>query len=432
MTVDRRLFLKQLGAGLGAVSLGTALFPEVASGKENSELIFPDRPPAGATDEDFWAWVQQSYTVSPNIINLNNGGVSPQPKVVQDLFEKYNRMCNEGPSYYMWRILDQGREALRSDLADFAGCSREEIAIDRNTTEALDTIIYGLPLKSGDEVVLTRQDYPNVINAWKLREKRDGIVLKWINLQLPMEDDEMLANAYISAFTDKTKVVNVTHIINWIGQIVPVRRIAFAAHARGIEVVVDAAHSFALLDYKIPELDCDYFGTSLHKWMCAPFGSGLLYVKKEKISKIWALYPDDQPLSDQIVKFERLGTRSFASEMAIGASLDFHLAIGSKRKENRLRQLKDYWANQVKNLPAVHFKTSLDPKYSCVIGLFSVDGMKPGEVDAFLFDKYRIHTTGIDWENISGVRVTPHVYTTTHDLDKLVAAITELSKKQSK
>jgi selenocysteine lyase/cysteine desulfurase len=428
MDVDRRLFLKQLGI----FSLGASLIPGLAFGKEKESSLIPDIPPPDGTDEDFWAWVQESFTVSPNIINLNNGGVSPQPRVVQDTFEKYNRLCNEGPSYYMWRILDQGREALRADLASFAGCSPGEIAIDRNTTEAMNTIIYGLPLKAGDEVVLTRQDYPNVINTWKLREKRDGIVLKWLNLELPMEDEDALAAAYISAFTGRTKVVNVTHIINWIGQIVPVKKIAAAAHARGIDVLVDGAHTFALLDFKIPDLDCDYFATSLHKWMCAPFGSGLLYVKKEKIPGIWALYPDDKPLGEEIVKFERLGTRSFASEMAIGSALDFHLAIGSRRKEDRLRYLKDYWMIRVKDLPGIRIKTSLDPKFSCVIGLFSVDGMKTGEVDAFLFEKHRIHVTGIEWENISGIRVTPNVYTTTRDLDKLVSAITELSKMHKK
>ncbi len=426
MSVNRRMFLRQLGTTLGAAALGNMLLPSLASGMEPFEQDF-NVPPPGTSDEDFWAWVQESYTVSPNIINLNNGGVSPQPKVVQDTFEKYNRFCNEAPSYYMWNILNEGREALRADLASFAGCSPGEIAIDRNTTEAMDTIIYGLQLKPGDEVVLTRQDYPNVINAWKVREKRDGIILRWINLELPSEDDDLLSHAYISQFTEKTRVVNITHIINWIGQILPVKRIAKAAHERGIEVLVDGAHTFALLDFKIPDLDCDYFATSLHKWMCAPFGSGLLYVKKEKISKIYALYPDSQPLGDQITKFEALGTRSFPSEMAIGSALDFHLAIGSKRKENRLRTLKDYWANQVKSLPGIHIHTSFNPDYSCAIGLVSVDGKKPGEVVKYLFDQYKIHTTGIEWENISGVRVTPNVYTTYRDLDKLVLALGKLS-----
>ena len=429
MSVNRRLFLKQLGTGLGAMSLGSALFPNLIFGEETNNFL-PGLPSADAPDDDFWAYMQESFTVSPNIINLNNGGVSPQPKVVQDTVERYYRLCNEGPSYYMWQILDQGREALRADLADFAGCQPGEIAIDRNTTEAMNSIIFGLPLKAGDEIILTKQDYPNVINSWKLREKRDGVVLKWINLELPTEDEDYLVKAYTDSFTDKTKAVNITHIINWIGQIMPVKRIAQEAHKRGIDVIVDGAHTFALLDFKIPDLECDYFATSLHKWMCAPFGSGLLYVKKDKIPGIWAIFPDDKPLSDQIQKFERLGTRNFATEMAIGTALDFHLAIGSRRKEERLRFLKDYWAKQIKDLPGVHFHTSFNPKFSCVIGLVSIDGMKPGEVVSSLFTNYKIHTTGIEWENISGVRVTPHVYTTLRDLDKFVKAIDEISKKK--
>lgn len=427
MSLNRRMFLKKLGTTVGAVTLGNVLLSSLASGKsivnENQAA-----PPPDLSDEDFWSWVKESYTVSPNIMNLNNGGVSPQPLVVQQTLEKYNRLCNEAPSYYMWNILNQGREALRADLAGFAGCSAEEIAIDRNTTEAMNNIIYGLPLIKGDEVVLTKQDYPNVINTWKLREKRDGIVLRWINLELPSENEDELVNAYVSQFNDKTKVVNITHIINWIGQIIPVQKIARAAHARGIEVLVDGAHTFALLNFKIPDLECDYFATSLHKWMCAPFGSGLLYVKKDKISKIWTLFPDGQPLGEKIIKFESLGTRSFASEMAIGSALDFHLAIGSQRKEKRLRELKDYWTNKVKDLPGIHIKTSFNPKFACVIGLVSVDGKKPGEVVSYLFEQYKIHTTGIEWENISGVRVTPNVYTTFRDLDKLVLALEKLSK----
>ena len=426
MTTNRRLFLKQIGAGVGTMALGASLLPELLFGKENLSAF----PSATASDDDFWAFIQESFTVSPNIINLNNGGVSPQPKVVQDTVERYYRLCNEGPSYFMWQILDQGREALRSDLSEFAGCSSGEIAIDRNTTEAMNDIIFGLQLKPGDEVVLTKQDYPNVINSWKLREKRDGIVLKWINLELPSEDEHYLVDSYVNAFTEKTKVVNVTHIINWIGQIIPVKKISAEAHKRGIEVLVDGAHSFALLDFKIPDLDCDYFATSLHKWMCAPFGSGLLYVKKEKVSSIWSLFPDDKPLGEDIRKFERLGTRNFSTELAIGSALDFHLAIGSKRKEDRLRFLKDYWAKQVKDFPGVKIKTSFDPRFSCVVCLVSIEGMKPGEVVTSLFSNYKIHTTGIEWENISGTRVSPNVYTNLRDLDKFVKAIEEIAKNK--
>jgi selenocysteine lyase/cysteine desulfurase len=310
-------------------------------------------------------------------------------------------------------------------MALFAGCSPDEIAFDRNTTEAMNSIIFGLDLKAGDEVVLSNFDYPNVMTSWKMREKRDGIVLKWVKLELPSEDEEHLVHSFTEQFTDKTRVVNLTHIINWIGQILPVQRIADEAHKRNIDVLVDGAHTFALLDFRIPDLHCDYFATSLHKWLCAPFGAGLLYVKKDKIKEIW--FSDDDPLSDKITKFERLGTRSFPTEMAIGTALDFHLMIGPKRKEERLRYLKDYWMEKVQGIPKVHTHTSLDPRFSCVIGLVSIDGLKQGDFVSNLFSQHKIHTTGIDWEGITGVRVTPHVYTQIRDLDKLVNAIKEIA-----
>jgi selenocysteine lyase/cysteine desulfurase len=430
MFSNRRSFLKQFSAPIGAITLGATLLPDLLSGAAIRNDCPTGFPSAEASDEEFWAWIQESYTVSPVIINLNNGGVSPQPRVVQDTVERYYRLCNEGPSHFMWNILDQGREPLRADLADFAGCSAGEIAINRNTTEALNDIIFGLQLKPGDEVVLAKQDYPNVINSWKLREKRDGIVLKWVNLELPSEDEDYLVHAYVSQFTAKTKIVNVTHIINWIGQIIPVKKIAAEAHKHNIDVMVDGAHSFALLDFKIPDLGCDYFGTSLHKWMCAPFGSGMLYVRKDKIAGLWSLFPDGNPLGDDIRKFEKLGTRNFSTELAIGSALDFHLAIGSKRKEERLRFLKNYWANQVKDMSGVHIKTSLDARYSCVVCLFSIDGINPGDLSNTLFEDYKIHTAPMQLENISGVRVSPNVYTKKRDLDKLVMAIDRISKKK--
>lgn len=384
------------------------------------------------TDETFWYQIQQAYTVSPNVTNLNNGGVSPSPKVVQEAVERYNRLSNEAPSYYMWRILDQGREPLRAKLAELAGCSPEEIAVNRNSSEALETVIFGLRLKAGDEVVLTKQDYPNMINAWKQRAHRDGIVLKWLSFDFPIEDDDQIVRAFAEAFTDRTKVVQVTHMINWSGQLLPAKKIAQEAHKRGIEVLLDAAHTFAHIDYNIPDLDCDYFGTSLHKWLCAPFGSGLLYVKKDKIRNLYPLFGAGDPESEDIRKFENLGTRSFAIEQAIGQAVNFHHMIGSQRKEKRLHYLKNYWTERVSKLPGVHIHTSLKPEFACAIALVSVDGLSPGAVSEFLFDKYKIHTVPIEWENIKGVRITPNVYTTTRDLDRLVSAFENLCKNGTK
>jgi selenocysteine lyase/cysteine desulfurase len=385
-------------------------------------------PEQAASDEDFWAYIRECFTVSSTIINLNNGGVSPQPKVVQDAHIRNYQLCNEGPSYFMWRILDMGREPLRTKLADFAGCSPDEIAINRNSTEGLNTIIFGLNLKAGDEVILSKYDYPNMMNAWKQREKRDGIKLVWVNLNLPLENDQEIISIYTKAITAKTKIVHLTHMINWTGQLIPVKAIADIAHAKGCEVIADIAHSFAQIDFKIPDLGVDYAAASLHKWMHAPFGSGLLYVKKEKIKNIWALLSAVEPDGGDIRKFESLGTRSFGSEMAIANAVEFNLMIGIKRKEARLRYLRNYWCDKVKNIPNIKFATSSKPEYSCALVHVGIEGWKGSELEGKLFEKKKIHTVAIDYEKLNGIRVTPSVYTSLSDLDKLAAGLEEIAK----
>ncbi len=422
---SRRHFLQRAGVFSATAFLSSLAKPAWSRNLEQalnqSAGISPEDL---ATDEDFWYYIQQSFTVSPSLINLNNGGVSPAPKTVQDAMKRYYDLSNEAPSYYMWRILDQGREPLRKNLAKLAGCSPEEIAINRNSSEGLETVIFGLQLKAGDEVVAAIQDYPNMINAYKQRELRDGIKMVWINLELPSEDENYLVSQYVKAFTPKTKVVHITHIINWNGQILPVKKIAQEAHNRGIEVVVDGAHSFAHVDFKVPDLDADYFAGSLHKWLYAPIGSGVLYVRKEKIKNIYPMFAVDNPLKEDIRKFEALGTRPFFIEQAIGKAIEFHEMIGAERKEKRLHYLKNYWMEKVKGLPGIKLNTSLHPKWGCAIGNVGVEGRKPGELDSFLLDKYKVHTVAIEWENIKGVRVTPNVYTTTKQLDVLVEGIT--------
>ncbi len=349
---NRRNFLQKAGLLAGAFS-SNSLFNQLHAAEiENaaSKISHLD-PIQAAGDEDYWSIIQQAFTVNPNIINFNNGGVSPSPKVVQDAVERYNKFSNEAPSYFMWRILDQGREPLREKLADLAGCDANEIAINRNATEALNTVIYGLDLSKGDEVIGTKQDYPNMIQAWRQRAAREGIQYTQISFDFPVENDETIVKAFEKAITPKTKLLHITHVVNWVGQIMPVKKIAQMAHKRGIEVLVDGAHSFGLLDFKIPDLECDYFGTSLHKFLSAPIGSGMLWIKKEKIEKIWPLLCNDKPRSNDIRKFETLGTRSFPIEQGIGEAINFHNGIGPKRKEERIRYLKNYWASKAKDIP---------------------------------------------------------------------------------
>lgn len=425
--MNRRDFLLAAGA-VGTLDAFAAVDPSFGRQLEK-KLGFLENMSvsASADNEDFWGWVRESYTVSPNIVNLNNGGVSPQPKVVQDAHIRFYQYSNEAPSYYMWRILDQGRENLRMKLADACGTLPEEIAINRNATEGLNTIIFGLNLKEGDEVVLSRFDYPNMMNAWKQREKRDKIKLVWIDLPQPVGDDASMVQLYEKAITARTKIVHITHLINWTGNILPCKAIADMAHKKGCEVIVDAAHTFAHMEFKLPDTGADYLATSLHKWLSAPFGSGLMYIKKEKIANVWALLSSEEPDGNSMKKFESLGTRSFAAEMAIGTAVDFYTLIGARRKEARLRFLKDYWLQKVAGQPHMNLYTSVKPTQSCAIATIGFEGWEAHDIERTLFEKYKIHTVSMIHEKVNGIRITPNVYTSTQELDLLVKGLKELS-----
>jgi selenocysteine lyase/cysteine desulfurase len=425
---NRRSFIKRSAAlGMGAFGADSLFNVLHASDFQSAEKLWKDD---AGNNEDYWSVIQEAYTAGKSeIIILNNGGVSPSPLVVQEALEKYNRQAAQGPSYYMWRIMDKGREPLRQRLATLGGCDPEEIAINRNATEALNTVIFGLPLQKGDEVIGMKYDYPNMMNAWRQRQLRDGIVYKQLSFDFPIENDETIVKAYEEAITPQTKIIHITHVVNWVGQIMPVGKISRMAHKRGIEVIVDGAHSFGLLDFKIADLECDYFGTSLHKFLSAPVGSGMMWIRKDKIAKIWPLVCNHEPTSGDIRKFETLGTRSFCIEQAIGEAINFQEGIGTKRKQERIHYLKKYWAEKAMQIPGVKIHTSLKPEYSCAIAGVSVEGMKPGELDGRLFKEFKIHTTPVSYESVNCVRVTPHVYTKISDLDKLVGALEKISKK---
>jgi len=434
-TVQRRSFLGKMAAASALPFVPSFLKPdanldwinEYKSNHSSALASASTSVPSLVNDETFWYQIKTMYSSSPGLLNLNNGGVSPQPIIVQEAFERYNKMCNEAPSYYMWRILDQGREPLRQRLADFAGTSNEELAVCRNASEALETIIFGLRLQKGDKVVVSKLDYPNMMNAWKQREHRDGIILKWVELDLPKMSNNDIVEAYNAQITSDVKVVHITHLINWNGHIVPCKKIADLAHKVGAQTVVDGAHSFAHVQYAIPDLGADYFGTSLHKWLCAPFGSGLLYVKKEHIPMLYPLLASPEPESADIRKFESLGTRSFAIEQAIGQALDFHYSIGSQLKQERLQYLKTYWTDAVKDHPRIQINTDTNAERSCALCIVNMEGRTPAELTEALQNQFKIHTVSIDYETVKGVRITPHVYTVKADLDRLITALLKLA-----
>ncbi len=426
----RRSFLKN-AATFGAAGLATASFNEkgLAHALDAARFVSGRSPEEVAMDEDFWFEVQRAFTVDRTLINLNNGGVSPSPRVVQEAMRRYLEFSNHAPVYTMWRILDPQIESVRRRLAAAFGCDPEEIAITRNASESLETCQLGLDLKPGDEVLTTTQDYPRMLTTWRQRELREGIKIRKVSFPTPPESPNQLAEMFEKNITPRTRVIHFCHITNLTGQIFPVKRICQFARERGIEAIVDGAHAFAHFPFKHADLDCDYYGSSLHKWLLAPFGTGLLYVRKSKIKDLWSLMASEEKNAGDIRKFEEIGTHPSANALAIAEALDFHEGVGAERKAARLRFLFHRWAKRLEVRKSVRILTSFDPKQSCGLATVSVDGVDMARLGAHLFDKYRIITTPIIHKEFQGLRVTPNVYTTLRDIDTFAEAMEKVIEK---
>ena len=424
MDTSRRDFLKNVSLSIGSLGLfGLSSKSAQAALEEKIKAIKGLSPYEVARDESFWFYVQQAFNIDRNIVNLNNGGVHPAPKVVMDAVHRYLDFSNGAPPYNMWRLLQPRKELIRKKLADTFGCSPEEIAITRNVTESMQIALLGLDLEPGDEVLTTTHDYPSMKKALFQRQKREGVVVKTFDFPYPPQNLSVLAELFEKNFTSKTKLILVCHITNLTGQIFPIREICQMARKWNIEVVIDGAHSFGHFEYKQKDLDCDIYGANLHKWMMAPIGTGFLYVKKEKIKKIWPLFPESYEMRDDIRKFENIGTHPEYLELAIGEALAFHHGIGGKKKEERFRYLRDYWAKKLEKLSGVKILTSYDPLQSCGIGTFTVENMDMVKLSQILFDKHKIYTISVQIpEDVVGIRVTPSIYTTLRELDLFIEA----------
>jgi len=420
--MDKRTFLKLAGlTGLGSmVSLEglSKVFSEVAS--------VPPEKLAG--DEEFWASIRRGYRLKPDYINLENGYYCFQPEQVLEKFIEHIREVNYQASYYLRTVQWENKNSVAAKLAEVAACSPEELIITRNTTESMDMIIGGLDWEAGDEAVMAVQDYGAMLNMFKQVAKRYGVVNKVISVPNHPKSDEEIVELYKSAITEKTKLLMVCHMINITGQILPVRKICDMAHEQGVEVMVDGAHAFAHFDFSIPDLNCDYYGSSLHKWLSAPLGSGILYVKKEKIPHVWPLIASGGKEPDDILRLNHTGTHPVHTDLAIADALDFYHMIGAKRKEARLRYIQNYWTSQVRDIPNVILNTPADQSRSCAIANVGIKGMEPSELGDSLLKKYKIYTVPINGQGVFGCRITPNIYTTTEELDVLVKAIKELAQ----
>lgn len=423
----RRRFIQSLALTSGAAlpcfresGLDRVLAASRATGDTDVKAV--------AANEDFWREIQQAFTVDRSIINLNNGGVSPSPRVVQDAMRRYLEYSNHAPAYTMWQVLEPQIEGVRRRLAAHFGCSEDEIAITRNASEALEICIFGLDLKPGDEILTTNQDYPRMLTSWRQRERRDGVKLKMISFPVPAPSLEDLYDRIKRAVTPRTRVILICHMINLTGQIFPVKPICELGRERGIEVIVDGAHAFAHFPFKHSDLDCDYYGTSLHKWLLAPHGTGFLYVRKSKIAKLWPLMAAEKSQDDNIRKFEEIGTHPAANHNAIAEALSFHEGIGIERKAARLRLLRERWAKRLVGRKGVRLLTPLGPDQSCGLACVAIDGMAAKNLAAHLWERYRILVTPIVHDEFQGIRVTPNVYTTLSEIDSFCDAVEKVIK----
>ena len=427
--MERRGFLGALGKGMGAASVATLFAPGAIRSLEAAGQRVNGLDPAEvAQDESYWRDVQQAFSISRSLIDLNNGYTCPSPRVVTESLIDYIWQQEEAPSYMLARLLPPRRETIRQALARFFGCDPEEIALVRNTSEAMEILLMGMDLKSGDEVLTTTQDYGRMRTTLGQRERREGIQINYISIPTPANSDEELVEAFRNAITPKTRMILMSHQINLTGQIMPVRQVCEVAREQGIEVMVDGAHAFAQFAFKQEDLGCDYYGTSLHKWLYAPKGTGMLYVKREKIESIWPLMAAPERMNADIRKFEETGTQSMAPHLATGEAIAFTNSIGMDRKEARLRYLKDYWATQLQALPNVRLHTSLDPKMSCAIGNVECVDVDPNEMQRYFWDKHHIIVVTINHDEYRGLRITPNLYTTLDELDYFVEVFEHVAK----
>jgi len=416
--MNKRQFVRTLGGASLGMLFGDELWARYAA-------LPPSRL---AQDEAFWGRIRGQYRITPDYINLENGYYLMQSQPVLEGFVGHVRDCNLRASRYMRTRMEADRLAARRRLAELAGCPLEELVVTRNTTESLDTVIAGFDWRPGDEAVMALQDYGAMQDQFRLMARRFGVVNRTISLPALPTSDEEIISLYENAITPRTRLLMVCHVVNITGQILPVRRIAEMAHRHNVHVMVDGAHAFAQLDFRIPDLGADYYGSSLHKWLGCPIGVGLLWVRRDRIAGLWPMFAESSNVpDDDIRKLNHTGTHPPHTDLAINDAIDFHQSIGIQRKEARLRFLQRHWTDQARTIPGVTMNTPADAARACAIANVRVERMSPAELGAALFDRYHIWTVAIDRENARGVRVTPHLFTTTQELDTLVRALRELA-----
>jgi selenocysteine lyase/cysteine desulfurase len=418
--MNKRSFLKGLAlVGIGSSFKSDSLQTLIKSMENKSALEL-------ATDEEYWEAIRGHYFLNPNYINLESGYYNILPKPILEKFVEHVREVNYQGAYYMRTVQFDNKKNMVAKVASIAGCSVDELILTRNTTESLDMIIGGFPWQIGDEAIMAEQDYGSMLEMFKQSAKRFGIVNKVVSIPNHPQSDEEIVQMYENAISSKTKLLMIPQMVNITGQILPVQKICDMAHSKGVEVMVDGAHAFAQIQFNIPDLHCDYYGASLHKWLSVPLGVGILYVRKEKIKKIWPLIAENDSL-ESIARLNHIGTHPVHTDLAIADAVEYYQKLGPDKKEARLRYLQQYWTSKVRDIGKIIVNTPKQPERSCAIANVGIEGMKPGTLAETLLKKYQIYTVAIDGANVHGCRITPNVFTLTKELDVLINALKEMS-----
>ena len=417
--MDKRNFIKTLGA-LSVSSLVSA--SELTKIKSVSHSL-----PKTRSDEDLWATIRSHYTLKDDYINLESGYYSIIPNPVLEHFIKHVRHVNIEGSYYMRNDLKKNKDRVISELANLVGSTSDQIAITRNTTESLDLVISGFQWKKGDEAIYAKQDYGSMKEMFEQISSRYGVKNKIVSVPNHPKNDEEIVSIYENQITDKTKLIMVCHMINITGQILPIKKICEMAHRYGVEVMVDGAHCVGHFDFSIDDFNCDYYGSSLHKWLATPLGAGLLYVNRNNTHKIWPLLANGNTNKNDINRLNHIGTHPVHTDLAISNSIDYTNWIGMKKKEKRMRYLQRYWSDKLRSIENVIVNTPEDLNRSCGIGNVGLSNMSPSAMSKVLFEKYKIFTVAIDYANVKGCRISPNIFTTTNELDQFVIAVQEMA-----
>ena len=419
--MNKRTFLKHFTLG------GIAISPLFRKLEELLPAVAYLSPEQLARDEGFWAEVRAGYRLKPDYINLENGYYCITPQETLENFVHHVREINYQGSWYMRTVQWDNKDAVAASLAELLDCGMDEVVVTRNTTESLDTIIGGFPWEAGDEAVMAEQDYGAMLHMFQQVGERFGIKNKVIPIPNHPESDEQIVDLYAQAITPNTRLLMVCHIVNITGQILPVRKICDMAHEKGVEVMVDGAHAVGHIPVSVKDLDCDYYGSSLHKWLSTPLGAGLLYVRKDKIPQIWPRFADWDKEDTDIRRLNHTGTHPVHTDLAIGNALEYYQRLGPERKEARLRYLQNYWTEQVRDWPGIVVNTPREQRRSCAIANVGIREMSPKEMAEKLLKEYQIWTVAIDGAGVQGCRITPNVYTSVTELDIFVKALKEMA-----